>query len=45
MQTADELAEALNGSVQDSRGVTFSPQRAHALREDVAQFQALLTMT
>ncbi len=45
LQTAGELADALNGVVQDSKGVTLSQQRALALREDVARFQALLTMS
>jgi cell division protein ZipA len=36
------LAERLSGMVQDTKGMPFSPQRAAALREDVARFQALL---
>jgi cell division protein ZipA len=36
------LAERLSGMVQDSKGMPYSPQRAAALREDVARFQALL---
>jgi hypothetical protein len=43
--TAAELAEALNGVVQDSNGAPLSPQRAEALREDVARFQASLSMS
>jgi cell division protein ZipA len=49
LQTVDELiaaakglAEALTGSVQDAKGVPMSPQRAAALRDEVARFQALL---
>ncbi len=41
--TAGELAETLHGVVQDSQGVPLSQQRAEALREDVARFQAMLT--
>jgi FtsZ-interacting cell division protein ZipA len=44
IMTAAELAEALNGVVQDSNGAPLSPQRAEALREDVARFQASLSM-
>jgi cell division protein ZipA len=40
--TARGLAEELSGMVQDGKGAPLSPQRATALREDVAQFQALL---
>jgi FtsZ-interacting cell division protein ZipA len=36
------LAQELAGMVQDSKGVPLSPQRAAALREDVARFQASL---
>lgn len=36
--TAGDLAEALDGIVQDSNGAPLSPQRAEALREDVARF-------
>jgi cell division protein ZipA len=43
--TAGELAETLHGVVQDSKGVPLSQQRADALREDVARFQAMLTMS
>ncbi len=45
LQTAAQLADALNGAVQDSTGIALSQQRALALREDVARFQALLTMS
>ncbi len=45
IQTAGELAEALRGVVQDSNGVPLSQQGAEALREDVARFQAMLTMS
>lgn len=40
--TARGLAERLCGMVQDAKGIPFSPQRAAALREDVARFQASL---
>jgi cell division protein ZipA len=43
--TASELALTLHGSVQDSKGEPLSAQLAEALREDVARFQASLTMT
>lgn len=36
------LAEELAGMVQDAKGMPLSPQRAAALRDDVAAFQALL---
>ena len=32
----------LSGTVQDAKGMPFSPQRVAALREDVARFQSLL---
>jgi cell division protein ZipA len=40
--TARELARELSGTVQDAKGIPFSPQRVAALREDVARFQAQL---
>jgi cell division protein ZipA len=42
LTTARELARELSGTVQDAKGMPFSPQRAAALREDAARFQALL---
>lgn len=36
--TARSLAEELSGMVQDSSGMPLSPQRAAALREDIARF-------
>ncbi|MDP9089627.1 MAG: cell division protein ZipA C-terminal FtsZ-binding domain-containing protein [Pseudomonadota bacterium] len=36
------LAQELAGMVQDSKGMPLSPQRAGALRDDVARFQASL---
>jgi cell division protein ZipA len=36
------LAQELSGMVQDHKGMPFSPQRAAALRDDVARFQAAL---
>ena len=41
--TARGLAEELSGMVQDGKGMPMSPQRAAALREDIAYFQAALT--
>ena len=41
--TARDLARDLSGTVQDAKGMPFSPQRAAALREDVARFQAALS--
>jgi cell division protein ZipA len=50
LQTIDELlaaarglAQELSGMVQDAKGMPLSPQRAAALRDDVAQFQASLS--
>jgi len=40
--TARNLARDLTGTVQDAKGIPFSPQRVAALREDVARFQAEL---
>ncbi|GAC1302159.1 MAG: hypothetical protein NVS9B2_06840 [Steroidobacteraceae bacterium] len=40
--TARGLAEELSGMVQDAKGMPMSPQRAAALREDIARFQAAL---
>ena len=42
LRTARGLAEELTGMLQDAKGMPLSPQRAAALREDVAHFQALL---
>jgi len=42
LDTARGLAEELSGSVQDAKGMPLSPQRAAALREDIARFQASL---
>jgi cell division protein ZipA len=36
------LAQELSGMVQDNKGMPLSPQRAAALRDDVARFQAAL---
>jgi FtsZ-interacting cell division protein ZipA len=44
IMTAGELAETLDGMVQDSKGMPLSQQGAEALREDVAHFQASLAM-
>ena len=40
--TGRGLAEALSGTLQDAKGLPMSSQRAAALREDVARFQASL---
>jgi cell division protein ZipA len=40
--TARGLAEELSAMVQDAKGAPLSPQRAAALREDIARFQASL---
>ena len=45
IQTAVEIAQSMNGVVQDSKGVPLSQQGAELLREDVARFQAMLTMS
>jgi cell division protein ZipA len=42
LSAARGLAQELAGMVQDSKGVPLSPQRAAALRDDVARFQASL---
>ncbi len=42
MTAARDLARELSGTVQDAKGVPFSPQRVAALREEVARFQAEL---
>jgi cell division protein ZipA len=41
--TARGLAQELSGMVQDAKGTPLSPQRAAALREDIARFQASLS--
>jgi cell division protein ZipA len=40
LATARELARELSGTVQDAKGMPFSPQRIATLREDVARFGA-----
>jgi cell division protein ZipA len=42
LATARELARALIGTMQDAKGMPFSPQRTEALLQDVARFQAAL---
>jgi cell division protein ZipA len=42
LSAARGLAQDLAGMVQDAKGVPLSPQRAAALRDDVARFQASL---
>ena len=41
--TAHDMAQALSGVVQDGKGQPLTLQRASALREDVARFQATLS--
>jgi cell division protein ZipA len=41
--TSRRLAESLTGIVQDAKGLPLSPQRAAALRDEAARFQATLT--
>ena len=43
--TARGLSEELSGMVQDGKGMPLSPQRAAALREDIARFQAQLPVS
>jgi cell division protein ZipA len=43
LAAARGLAQELSGMVQDSKGVALSPQRAAAMRDDVALFQAALS--
>jgi cell division protein ZipA len=42
LETARDLARELSGTMQDAKGMPFSPQRAEALLKDVSRFQALL---
>jgi cell division protein ZipA len=42
LAAARGLAQDLSGMVQDAKGMPLSPQRAAALRDEVARFQALL---
>jgi cell division protein ZipA len=42
LAAARGLAHELSGMVQDAKGMPMSPQRAAALRDDVARFQASL---
>ncbi|HEX3912432.1 MAG TPA: cell division protein ZipA C-terminal FtsZ-binding domain-containing protein [Steroidobacteraceae bacterium] len=42
LSAARGLAQELSGMVQDGKGLPLSPQRAAALRDDVARFQAAL---
>jgi cell division protein ZipA len=42
LAAARGLAQELSGMVQDAKGMPLSPQRAAALRDDVARFQASL---
>ena len=41
--TARGLAAELSGMVQDGKGIPMSPERAAAMREDIARFQATLS--
>jgi FtsZ-interacting cell division protein ZipA len=42
LTAARDLAAELSGAMQDANGVPLSPQRAAAMRDDVARFQASL---
>ncbi len=42
--TAEDLAQALQGTVQISKGVPLSAESIATLREDVARFQASMTV-
>lgn len=44
IDTADALAQTLNGEIQDSKGRPLTPEAADALRDDVERFQATLAM-
>jgi FtsZ-interacting cell division protein ZipA len=44
IETAGQLAEVLQGTVQDSKGMPLSLQRVVELRDEVARFQAALSM-
>ncbi len=44
IRTAVELAHDLHGTVQDASGVLLSPERLEAMREDVLQFQSMLSI-
>ena len=44
IETAGDLAESLNGQVQDFKGAPLSPQRVAALRADAAPFRSPVTM-
>jgi cell division protein ZipA len=43
LAAARGLAQELSGMVQDSKGIALSPQRAAAMRDEVAHFQAALS--
>jgi FtsZ-interacting cell division protein ZipA len=43
--TAGQLAQTLGGIVQDSRGHPLTQKQAEAIREDVAQFQAAMSVS
>jgi cell division protein ZipA len=43
LAAARGLAQELSGMVQDSKGIPLSPQRAAAMRDEVAHFQAALS--
>jgi cell division protein ZipA len=44
IDTADGLAQTLNGVIQDSKGQPLTPADADALRDDVERFQTLLAV-
>jgi hypothetical protein len=41
LASARDLSRALSGTMQDARGIPFSPQRTEALLKDIARFQTL----
>jgi cell division protein ZipA len=45
LTAARDLAAELSGALQDAKGLPLSPQRAGALRDDVARFQASLPVS
>ena len=44
IDTADALAQTLNGEIQDSKGRPLTAEAADALRDDVERFQTMLAM-
>ncbi len=44
IDTADALAQTLDGEIQDSKGRPLTPEAAGALRDDVERFQTMMAM-